>query len=226
MDALLRRSNDFVRSYSSPAKLRHHQQSGDWWLFFLQCWRCLRDLLSRLSWSFPEICWRGWVRVDIQVGPHCCSEPVSYAAIEEDGTSGLVIEVFDDLDKVCTDVVLLHGCPQSCMPNLVEAFLYYHKVMCHAEKLVHHLQCQGHSEGLKSKYDCFYYLLNCWSICNQTWFLWYSIISQSVLWENGITAFKVMVTVKGKNISECLSGWYLLNHRTFCRQTWYGYAAS
>ena len=53
----------------------------------------------------------------------CCSEPVSYAAVEEDGTSGLVIEVFDDLDKVCADVVLLHGCPQSCMPNPVEGLL-------------------------------------------------------------------------------------------------------
>ena len=31
--------------------------------------------------------------------------------VEEDGTSGLVIEVFDDLDKVCADF-LLHGCPQ------------------------------------------------------------------------------------------------------------------
>ena len=40
-------------------------------------------------------------------------------AVEEDGTSGLVIEVFDDLVKVCADVVLLHGCPQSCMPNPV-----------------------------------------------------------------------------------------------------------
>ena len=29
---------------------------------------------------------------------------------EEDGTSGLVIEVFDDLDKADADVVLLHGC--------------------------------------------------------------------------------------------------------------------
>ena len=47
-------------------------------------------------------------------------EPVSYAAVEEDGTSGLVIEVFDDLDKVGVDVVLLHACPQSCMPNPVE----------------------------------------------------------------------------------------------------------
>ena len=48
-------------------------------------------------------------------------EPVSYAAVEEDGTiSGLVIEVFDDFDKVFADVVLLHGCPQSCLPNPVE----------------------------------------------------------------------------------------------------------
>ena len=39
--------------------------------------------------------------------------------VEKDGTSGLVIEVFDDSDKVGADVVLLHGCPQSCMPNPV-----------------------------------------------------------------------------------------------------------
>ena len=49
----------------------------------------------------------------------CCSEPVSYAAGEEDGTSGLVIEVFDDSDKVGADVVLLHGGQQNCMPNPV-----------------------------------------------------------------------------------------------------------
>ena len=53
---------------------------------------------------------------------NCCSEPVSYAAIEEDCNGGLVIELFDDLDKFGTDVVLLHGCPQSCMPNPVEGF--------------------------------------------------------------------------------------------------------
>ena len=51
---------------------------------------------------------------------NCCLEPVSYAAVEEDGTGGLVIEVFDDLDKVGADV---HGCPQSCMPNPVEGRL-------------------------------------------------------------------------------------------------------
>ena len=26
--------------------------------------------------------------------------------------------------------------------------VYYHEVICHVEKLVHYLQCQGHSEGL------------------------------------------------------------------------------
>ena len=50
-------------------------------------------------------------------------EPVSYAAVEEDGISGLVIEVFDDLDKIGADVVLLRGYPQSCMPNPVEGLL-------------------------------------------------------------------------------------------------------
>ena len=67
------------------------------------------------------------MRVDIPVG--FCSKPVSYAAVEEDGTSGLVIEVFDDLDKVCADVVLLHGCPQSCMPNAVEGLLEVYEDM-------------------------------------------------------------------------------------------------
>ena len=69
------------------------------------------------------------MRVDIPVGLHCCLEPVSYAAVEEDGTSGLVLEVFGDLDKVCADVVLLHGCPQSCMPNPVEGLLEVYEDM-------------------------------------------------------------------------------------------------
>ena len=53
----------------------------------------------------------------------CCSEPVSYAAVEEDCTSGLVIEFFDYSDKVGADVVLPHGYPQSCMPNPVKGLL-------------------------------------------------------------------------------------------------------
>ena len=44
--------------------------------------------------------------------------------------------------------------------------------------------------------------------------------------ENLITMFKVKITAKIQNVSECLSGWYLMNHRTFCNQTWYGGATS
>ena len=59
---------------------------------------------------------------------HPCQTPTnvlnqSPIVVEDDGTSGLVIEVLDDFDKVCADVVLLHGCPQSCLPNPVEGFL-------------------------------------------------------------------------------------------------------
>ena len=48
--------------------------------------------------------------------------------VEEDGTGGLDIEVFDDLDKVGADDVL-HGCPQSCMPNPVEGLLEVYEGM-------------------------------------------------------------------------------------------------
>ena len=54
--------------------------------------------------------------------PTVVHKPVSDAAVEEDCTCGLVIEVFDNSDKVGGDV-LLHACPQSCMPNPVEGLL-------------------------------------------------------------------------------------------------------
>ena len=52
-------------------------------------------------------------------------EPVSYANVEdeEDCTSGLVIEVSDDSDKVGADVVLLHGCQKAVCQTLSKAFL-------------------------------------------------------------------------------------------------------
>ena len=56
-------------------------------------------------------------------------EPVSYAAVEEDCTSGLAIKVFDDSGKVGADVVLLRSCPHSCMPNPVEGLLEVYEDM-------------------------------------------------------------------------------------------------
>ena len=49
--------------------------------------------------------------------------------LKEDCTSGLVIEVFDDLDKIGADVALLYGCPQICMPNSVEGLLEVYEDM-------------------------------------------------------------------------------------------------
>ena len=49
--------------------------------------------------------------------------------LKRTATSGLVIEVFDDLDKFCADVVLLHGCPQRCMPNAFEGLLKIYEDM-------------------------------------------------------------------------------------------------
>ena len=63
---------------------------------------------------------------------HPCQTPTvvrNQSPIEEDGSSGLVIEVFDDSDKVGADVALLHGCPQSCMPNLFEGLLEVYEDM-------------------------------------------------------------------------------------------------
>ena len=56
-------------------------------------------------------------------------EPVSYAAVEENCTRGLVMKVFNESDKFGADVLLLHGCSQSCMPNPVERLLEVYKNM-------------------------------------------------------------------------------------------------
>ena len=55
-------------------------------------------------------------------------EPVSYAAVEKDFIGGLTV-VFDDSDKVGADVVFLHGCPQSSMPNPDEGLLKVYEDM-------------------------------------------------------------------------------------------------
>ena len=54
-------------------------------------------------------------------------ESAYYAAVQEDCTSGLIVEMFDDSDVVGADVVLLLGCLQSCMPKPVEGLLEVHE---------------------------------------------------------------------------------------------------
>ena len=54
---------------------------------------------------------------------NCCSEPVSYATVEEDGTSGLVIAVFDDMDKVKLMLYFFVVAHKAACQTLPKAFL-------------------------------------------------------------------------------------------------------
>ena len=42
---------------------------------------------------------------------------------------GVDIKMFDDSDKVGTDVVRFHSCPQNCKPNPVEGLLEVYENM-------------------------------------------------------------------------------------------------
>ena len=91
-----------------------------------------------------------------------------------------------------------------------------------------YLQGQGHSKGSYHQNMTLSTILSELLIPwqpNLVW--WYIIKSQSVLWKKKlISAFRLKVTVKVQNVSECVSGWYLLNCRSFWYQIWYGNAAS
>ena len=60
---------------------------------------------------------------------NCCLGAVSYAAVKEECTGGHALDVCGDSDKVGADVVLLHGCLQSYMPNHVKGLLEVYEDM-------------------------------------------------------------------------------------------------
>ena len=67
--------------------------------------------------------------------------------------------------------------------------MQHHEPECHAEKLVHCLQCQGDSKGLYNQNMTISTLTSKLPVCLQPKLVWFcSIISQSVLWKNWITA--------------------------------------
>ena len=57
----------------------------------------------------------------------CGSEPVSYVTIKVDCTSGLVVEVFNDLDPVGVDVIKPHSRPKGFMPYSVKRLFEINK---------------------------------------------------------------------------------------------------
>ena len=59
----------------------------------------------------------------------CGSEPVSYVTINVDCTSGLVVEVFKDLDQVGVDVIKPHSRPKGFIPYSVKRLFKINKVV-------------------------------------------------------------------------------------------------
>ena len=127
----------------------------------------------------------------------------------------------DDIFSVCLIVFTQYflNCSTIFLTKL-GMVVYYYEVICRAEKVVHYLQCHGHSKGLYNQTMTIFPISSKVLVRLQTSLIWQCIRSQSVLWKSGITAFNLKVTAKAQNVSECLSGQYFLNHRTFCQQIW------
>ena len=124
---------------------------------------------------------------------------------------------FKILANVCPDVFWTTGHFDTKLGMVMQ----HYEPECHAEKLVCCLQCQGHSKGLHSQNMTISILSSKLLVLLQPNLVWSSnIISWSVAWKNCGSAFKVKVTAKVKNVSECLSGLYFLNCRSFWYETW------
>ena len=63
------------------------------------------------------------MRVDPLSNSYCSSEPFSCAAIEQDCTLGLVIQIFSGSYDAGIDVVFPHSCPQGFVPYPVKGLL-------------------------------------------------------------------------------------------------------
>ena len=57
----------------------------------------------------------------------CSTEPFSYVTIKVDCTSGLVVEVFNDLDQVSVDAIKPHSRPKGFMPYSVKRLFKINK---------------------------------------------------------------------------------------------------
>ena len=85
--------------------------------------------------------------------------------------------------------------------------VYYHKAVYHEKKLVHYLQCQGHSEGLYNQNMTMSTLFSKILVRLQpNLVLLYDIVSWIIQYKNWVTVFKVKVTARVQNVSDCLSG--------------------
>ena len=92
--------------------------------------------------------------------------------------------------------------------------MHHYKPEYHTEKLVSYLQGQGHRKGLYDRNMTFYNIF--WTtdpFATKRGYLEFCFEPVCLVTcerERRITVFKVTVTAKLQNLSECLSGWNLL----------------
>ena len=101
----LRRSTKLASSCSTQLSHRCHLQSVSWLLSCHQCLLILDVPLMHYSYFSPGYIEDGKQECTALSHSDCCLEPVSYGAIEEDWTSGLVVKVFYDPDQTGVGVV-------------------------------------------------------------------------------------------------------------------------
>ena len=124
---------------------------------------------------------------------------------------------FKILVNVCLDNIFWTTEHFVAKPGMV---MQHHKPKCYTEKLVHCAECQGHSEGFYKQNMIIFVVSSKLLVGLQSDLFWqYSIINQCPVekWD---------YCIQGQGHSEgvkiqCFSRWYLLNHQTFCFQTWH-----
>ena len=112
--------------------------------------------------------------------------------------------------NVSLDYILCIAEPFVTNPSMVR---HHYKPECHMQKMGFYLQGHGHSNWIlvhTIKYDYFYYMFWTADFLGVTNLVWQCMfISWSVLWKGCYAVFKVKVTAKVLNFSECLPGQYL-----------------
>ena len=86
-------------------------------------------------------------------------------------------------------------------------FMQHHEPECHAEKLVHCLQCQGYSEGLYNQNITFcYFFWTAGLFATKIGLIVQHHKPECPVEKNWITAVKVKATAKAQYVRECLIG--------------------
>ena len=112
--------------------------------------------------------------------------------------------------NVNLDGILCIAEPFVTKPNMAT---HHYKPECQVRKIGFYLQGQGHSNWIcvhtRKAWLFLLYVLNCWFFGDQLSLTVHVHKLKSVLWQDCFSVFKLKVTAKVLNFSECFPGQYL-----------------